>query len=487
MFLALVAWGANGVRGTDQYWYLADVNSLISNNTETTNIYYAGNLLRNTLTSPETNTQNYFLHNGPSIHLVAALGKHVGEYRAWIVIGIFCHLLVALCILIVTGKYTTTENALLTSSLYIVSPIAYWQTINILQEQFFAGIMAVIYLCFHYRNALSARTLIVFTICFGIASHPIFLILGFLYTLFTIAESIHTKSKLLFLYACISGSLFIFVKIKAADFFPSSFQPDLKSIIAGSLPGESNMLYHYSPRLPEITASLFATKVKAALAAHFLDLRNAPFYIYTNIAILASVFLIFMNDKKNRTIVFLCCFTLGLYLSIIVLMQVQARYQQIVSPATFLILGFFAHHLWKKFNPFLPVTAMVFCSVLINSYLANTASTQAASQAEDSSVIRDAISNSPQNSKFVSLNNSIEVDLRLSYLIRPRKVLVLKTNYLNDDEVDQVLSLFQAEYFISSSSSGNDQNSLCGSCQQTEHISLVITKNLGDLHLWSKI
>jgi len=80
--IALIIYATNGVRGTDQYWYLADVSTLSAGNPPTTNLYYPGQLLRK---SGAEELPNYFLHNGPMLALSSALTAYLTPHKVPVV------------------------------------------------------------------------------------------------------------------------------------------------------------------------------------------------------------------------------------------------------------------------------------------------------------------------------------------------------------------------------------------------------------------
>ena len=85
--LISVAFAASGVRGTDQYWYLADVLTLIEGGDPLSNLYFPRAVL--------DGTANYFAHSGPSLHLSAMVGKIVGPYNGWLVVNLISHAIIA--------------------------------------------------------------------------------------------------------------------------------------------------------------------------------------------------------------------------------------------------------------------------------------------------------------------------------------------------------------------------------------------------------
>lgn len=443
--LACIHWGSNGVRGTDQYWYLADVDTLIESGQPVSNIYYPGNILRDTYTPDKP---NFFMHNGPMLYITALLGNFFGAYNAWILINTLSHLLVAVCIYTISKSYTSPAVATTVTCAYLLSPIAIWQTLNLLQEQFFAGLMAAAFLCYHFRKFKLSWAISILVGALGTFSHPIFFLLCVCCTVLVFAQGIYFKQHIQAIVGVLLTVAVVVLKAIGPQLFPSTFQPDLPSIIASSAPGQSNMLYHYSDQLPAINTQLFIDKLKDAITRHLFDLKNSPFYLYTNLALIGSLLLVVSKKAKPWDIVLPVWLALGLYGGIILLMQTQMRYQQIVAPATFILIAVVLKRYFNEKGLSLLLLPLLACSVLITAYLSFTVNQQANTQAQDADKISEIIDRMDRDVRLISYNNGIEVDLRMSYLTNPRALLVLKSKYLTKESEETVLSQFKPNYLV---------------------------------------
>lgn len=267
LFCSLVAiccllWSIKGVRGTDQYWYLSDTATLATHGETLSNTYYPGVLLRNLPLA--TDTPNHFIHNGPMLHLASALGGSDNTYFAWIAINIFCHLFVALTIYIAAKRYTDTTTSTISCCLYLLSPIALWQSMNMLQEQSHAGIMAAYLLFYLFREYRFVLLIAAAIQIIGTLSHPIFLVLSICFNIFLITSGLLHKRTAPVMAGLLTGALCLLAKSYSHDIFPSSFQPNLAAIVAGAVPGKTNLLWQLAEVPPVITTELMVAKFKAA-------------------------------------------------------------------------------------------------------------------------------------------------------------------------------------------------------------------------------
>jgi len=452
--IAMITYATNGVRGTDQYWYLADVSTLSAGNPPTTNLYYPGQLLRQSETSE---LPNYFLHNGPMLALSSVLTAYLTPHKAWTLVNIVSHVLVALSILLVSLKYTTKPVSYLATALYLLSPTAVWQTINMLQEQFFSGIAALCLLGFVFRKNKLLQLVLIVSLCTGILSHPFFWYLAIFYMLFLLWQVCLRPNVKNLIFTGSVIALFIGIRTVKPHLFPSSFQPNLAAIIAGAVPGDTNMLWHYSNVVPDIDFNLLLAKTVFAIKKHLLDLKQAPSYFYTNIAILCALYLVFTRLKALKEVLIPCIAALSLYLGIITLMQIQPRYQQIIAPASFVIIALSLQGITRKIPQTLVgigLCGLMLLSGAASAYLANRAHNDAINEKAILQQLSETFENIPTDSRVLLLNS--EHELKLNYILDPRKVMAVRSRYLDKQSYDNAIDIFSPNYFVSTTPPGDD-------------------------------
>lgn len=443
---AVLLYSTNGVRGTDQYWYLADVEQLANGSPPVTNLAYPGFILRNTSLEQ---SPNHFMHNGPMLHLTAFASQWGTPYKAWAAINFICHLLVAAAIFIALSIHTNKNNSYLLTSLYLISPIAIWQSVNMLQEQYYAGLVAICFIMFSYHNVAIARVLLVATLTIGIMSHPIFTVLALGYVVYLVAASIAEASYGDTALAALVATLFFSAKIATPVLFPSSFQSDMSAIIGSAIPGRTNMLWHYSNNIPTVDASLIFNKLIFALKNHLINVRYSALYFYTNLAFISCALLVLINPRRYARVLIPCCLALGSYAAIIVLMQIQPRYQQIVAPASFIVIGLLLFEWGSRFQIHIRIATLTLLIITagISGFLGHTARQQSIAEKNAMLALATELSSIPSDAKVLILDS--EHELKLTYALRPRKVLAMRTEFLSADSRNLVLSTFQPGYLIS--------------------------------------
>lgn len=114
------------IRGTDQYWYVADVESLSHGQHVTNNIYPANMATPGPLPRP-------FVHNNLTLYIAVPFTRLLGGQAGWLATNLACTLGSALLVWLSLRK-TSAKAAALAASLFLLLPITIWLTCNALSE-----------------------------------------------------------------------------------------------------------------------------------------------------------------------------------------------------------------------------------------------------------------------------------------------------------------------------------------------------------------
>ena len=130
VFVALTVVAATGgVRGSDQYWYVADVETLVRDHTLATNT-----VLPVALMGPERMLPPPFIHNVLSLYLAALPALAVGSYAGWLVLNVLATLATAALIYLAARTVASRWAALTCAVLYPALPVVFWHTAQPLSE-----------------------------------------------------------------------------------------------------------------------------------------------------------------------------------------------------------------------------------------------------------------------------------------------------------------------------------------------------------------
>lgn len=142
-FIALVIFAAAGVRGTDQFWYVADTRSLMAGSTQS-NSLFAGLFWQ---------VENYdllrpFVHDVLPIWGMAQLGHLTGPYFAWIITSCVLFPLGLIATYSIVTRYTSKPLlGLAAIALIIANPALLWVSSQPLLETMLAfGIVALFWI-----------------------------------------------------------------------------------------------------------------------------------------------------------------------------------------------------------------------------------------------------------------------------------------------------------------------------------------------------
>jgi len=428
--LAMIIYAAEGIRGTDQYQYVADVERLTSTGSVETNLHFPAKLLR----EQQAPTPTYISHNGPLLYVVSALNHILPANTAWVVLN----------------------TAYVTAALYLVSPIAIWQSANALQENYFAAILALCSLAYLQKERFSAKVALSVLLWLGAVSHPLFLVLSLFWFTWLLLVAIFGKSKTTALIGFVGLGGLVLISAQKTNWFPTSFQPSLSIIIRSVVPGQSNMLWHFAEQLPPLDVSLLLNKLSAATHKHFFDLKNSPFYIFTNLAVICIPLFLYGWKRYPRWVLpVLLCF--GLYAAMIVLQQNHTRFQQIIAVAVFLVLAIAIAEIRRRFQKYWIVVGFV--AVLLCSAISAIFAHHLHKDGE-----KDAIA----IQQFIELMNALDKNDRvasinvwrhgpMTHLLRPRDYLPVRSKHLSNASMKEVFVLFKPTVVITQNYAIEDQ------------------------------
>ena len=141
-----------GIRGSDQFWYVADTESLLNGEGVQTNYIRPHNVENDT-----TIRNQGFVHNVPQIYLAAIPGLVLGAYNGWLFMNALFNLLTAVLLFLTLTRFLPEDISILAALLYLVMPLAFWHSYQPLAEAFHALLMTSILYIYYYGSKNSSR------------------------------------------------------------------------------------------------------------------------------------------------------------------------------------------------------------------------------------------------------------------------------------------------------------------------------------------
>ena len=431
-------------RGTDQFWYISDTETIAETGRNHSNLTMPGVALRENTGSPPT----WFYHNGPLLYLnafIASLTK-IDPYTIWKFNNFLFFLCSALLVGLVVADATNPQFGLYAFTLYALSPLNIWLAVNALQEVFYALLFAVqLYVTLKNRDSAVGFLILLATLVVGSYSHPFFKMMA-------LAIAVVYALDRRYLAASAIGAALAGVVLSGPFIFPSSFPPDLTTLIAYSVPGKSNSLWHQSDHTLYVTVELLLQKFTSALTMQFTDLKVPILSILTYLSIPAFLLLVHRRNHTNALLLWLCFIAFGLYIGIVVLLQFQVRYQQIIAPVAVSILMVALFTFAKKYTlPVVMLLAAGFCAIDLQLITTARADSELFKQSEEK--FSEFIEQFPANQRIAFVNNrNLGNYLYLVSSSKPRQTMVIGTGWLSEQSYARAIELFQPQLLIYSES-----------------------------------
>ena len=143
VFAGLVWVASPQVRGTDQYWYVADVDTLAQGRGPITNNTFPPSVIPVLQRLPRP-----LVHNIPNLYLVAPLAARMDPHRAWVLANILATVATAFLIYGILAAGSGPRPALAAALIWLALPLTPWQASQALAEATMAPWVALAILLF---------------------------------------------------------------------------------------------------------------------------------------------------------------------------------------------------------------------------------------------------------------------------------------------------------------------------------------------------
>ena len=133
-------------------------------------------------------------------------------------------------------------------------------------------------------------------------------------------------------------------------------------------------------------------------------------------------------------------------------MQTQARYQQIISVVSFISIALACHQLASKIHlspKLLSIarSAALLTTLGISLFMAHSAHRQGSLEAVAMSQLTDRFSTLAEDARILILDS--EHELKLGYILKPRKVLAVRSSFIEESSYSKSIELFEPTHAIS--------------------------------------
>jgi hypothetical protein len=349
--VALVVFAASGgVRGSDQYWYVTDVERLVTGSGPTTTSVFPVGLLGSESALPPP-----FIHNVLSVYMAAVPATVLGPFEGWIALNVASILATAGFIYLAAREAAPAWAAGLAALLYPLLPVTVWHAAQPLTE----ASIAVFAACTMFLVARAGSSFVgwlAVTASLGLlylSRHsylPLLLIVPFA---LLAARGIRASGNWRVALAAAAGlavAAAIPILVREWLFGSESVQQSYGRLLHTAVPGQTDNMWFNFDLSPANIADALPLRAELILAKlqhvneQFLVFPSVPLAVfYWTFNVLAILALIMLwrtrRDPQRRTIVAAALAPVAVHFATILLFQNQVRYTLAALPGLLVVLA----------------------------------------------------------------------------------------------------------------------------------------------------
>lgn len=430
VWLGLFLYAGGGVRGSDQYWYVAEVRAVMAGDPRTNSLW--PHFL---LADPNYIDSRPFIHQGLMPYILASLGGFLDPYRAWIALNLVATGLSAWLIYTSLRQLQVSVRvAGIAAIFFLLLPATLWHATQPLVEMTICLLSAaMIAVAVRPWNDVIKFGVLIALAMIGQQIITIFqpvllaILIGFLWVEW---RGGGTRSmRLTILYLMIAGLCFLLISLKESTLGFGVTQ----LMMNGTQSGTNMDLWLHEGALP-FSLSLFMDKLLANLRIFAILNANQIFFLpfFALLLAIGVGFAAYWRAKSGGTallIGYILLVALGVYGIVILLHQNQARYVLHILPILIVTAAWLHHGLIERLIDrrfgILAAGAAGLSLIAVDTVLAMTLRAESAASAQDSAAFRRVMTNKPSLREAEVLIECYHggKSLQLTYAV-PEKIFV---------------------------------------------------------------
>lgn len=344
IWLALFFHASAGVRGSDQYWYVAEVRAVMAGDPRTNSLW--AHFL---LSDPDYLDTRPFVHQGAMPYLLGALRGLLSPYGAWIAFNLLATLLSAGLIFATLRRLAIDGRiALMASACFLALPVTFWYATQPLIEPAI-GLLSSLMLAIALGGLARPAKFITLTGLAVIGQQILTIFVpALLAILVAFLWTARTRPRFpahAALYLIVAGIGLFLATSKA-----STLGFGVTQLMMNGVPGRNNMDIWLREETLAFALVPFLHKLLANLAAFLTPAESQLFSLPPFVLILAVLAALVQNWRQaldrtmaTREMLLAYIFAIGLltYGAVIALHQNQARYLLYILPILFVAAAYF--------------------------------------------------------------------------------------------------------------------------------------------------
>jgi hypothetical protein len=441
-----------GPRGTDQFWYMQETETLLQLGTPTSNNYYAGLYWREGFNEQN----NYFIHHTLVHYIVYPLASFFGAYAGWMFSSVLSIILGTFLLIRATYNATTSYKvAVFTGMIFLFLPVTIWQSFNILQESIISAYMCLgVWIWERSLNAVQGK--VFFNVmgglfgAVGVFIHPIFTVWCIGWIVKILLERRNIRTWRLWLPLCVTLSSLLAAQYFKILLFPSKFFPTL-----GALISNKSMNYYLNYTIPPVSFQWIWSKALTALNVQFAITDISVFFFYPfNVLLGLFIAALILRYKRDKLIEWdrfiLPVFLLAGFFIIIILHQNHFRYNLIITPIILISTAIvFSECIDAKLcgaKAVFGVMVLFSLFIITDLYLSRYIATDAHAFASSINQRKQGMPDASKGQKILFIFK--ELDLSSAWALYPRPILFLGVNNLQSSKTIVTVSKFNPRYVM---------------------------------------
>ena len=432
VFVSLILFAASGLRGTDQYWYAADVEMLLEGGT-TTNDVYPAQIMFDYARMPYP-----FMHNTLNLYLVLPAAKLFGAFGGWVVTNVLAAILAASLIALLVTAVADKWISVLSYTVYLLLPLTIWISSQPLAEAAIVPFVALGVLAYvRAENNKKMWVLAAVAACLAYYCRVSFLPVLFVIPIAFLVQNRSAPIKSI-LWALGLLSFAVGVVIIGKIIFVQGMPGSFNKMITNAIPGVTrnmHFLFSLSPR-PIVLRELWL-KVAGHLSQQVIQSAWSlqVFYLPFNLLAVLSVCFCFTKKTNLQTRVSHCVIALLLlHIATIIIHQNQFRYLLVITPAVLaggaLMLNKIRFFQSKPRQLALILGAIVFLTAS-SIPLAIRLRREGFREKELCAILSSTFDNTVPKDESLIVDATKSYDQIFGYVLRPRIVIFVESGYEN--------------------------------------------------------
>jgi len=302
-----------GLRGSDQYWYVADTESLLNGNGIQTNNILSYNVVNDSIVQ-----NNGFIHNVPQVYIAALPGLIFGAFNGWLFMNALFCVLSAFLLFLTLKKFLPYVLSCLIALQFLVLPLTFWLAYQPLSESFHALLLTTILYLYYYNLKISRYYVIgILTVILLLCRNNYIILVPIISFLF----NLELKDKYKSIYSLLYFISIIILSSISKSFLPDTWNFNFYDTIVTSKVGE------LSPSTVTELIKIYLRNLFEFFKIQFLTLNYlASYYLPFNFLIIGTIILWFKSkDKKNYSSLIIVIVAFIFILLTTIIFQNQAR------------------------------------------------------------------------------------------------------------------------------------------------------------------